>query len=457
MLRCSSLWKLFPERTLLADYDLIIVGGGPAGLTAGLYAARANMSAVLLEGKDTGGEILNTELIEDYPGFESVTGAELAQKMADHARKFGLKIETYARGKQIRVEGDRKIVELEDGTIHRAYAVIVTVGGEPTKLGVPGETEYHGRGVSYCAVCDGAFFKGSDLAVVGGGDSAFQEGLFLTRFAKKLHVVHRRADFRAQSILQDRLLAKDMVHTVTPATVKEIGGDGTAVKWMDVARDGRVERIPVEGVFVFVGFKPVGRQLFADHIDHDDNGYLITDQYMQTSIPGVYAAGDTRAQLAKQITTAVGDATTAVLHAERYIEELKHAERAFPQAPREVVAQTASRMKILTFAPGATVVREGETSDHFYVIAKGEALVLGRGPSGEDRPLNTLRAGDYFGEVGILSGHARNATVRAKTSLEVMALDADAFRTLMASSQATSDEFARVAKSRERVLKDAGR
>ena len=439
----------------MADYDLIIIGGGPAGLTAGLYAARANMSAILLEGKDVGGEILNTDLIEDYPGFESVTGAELAQKMADHARKFGLKIETYAPVKQVRVEGDRKIVELEDGTTHRAYAVIVTVGGEPVKLGVPGETEYHGRGVSYCAVCDGAFFKGNDLAVIGGGDSAFQEGLFLTRFAKKLHLVHRRSDFRAQAILQDRLLAKDMVRTVTPATVKEIGGDGTAVKWLDVARDGEVERIPVEGVFVFVGFKPVGRQLFADHIDHDPNGYLITDQFMQTSLPGVYAAGDTRAQLAKQITTAVGDATTAVLHAERYIEELKDIERVFPEAPRDVVARTASRMRILTFPPGSVVIREGEPSDRFFVIAKGQAVVAQRDAGGAERELGTLGPGDYFGEVGLLSGHARNATVRAKTSLEVLALDDDAFRALVESSQATSEQIGRVAKARARVGRGA--
>lgn len=435
----------------MADYDLIIIGGGPAGLTAGLYAARANMSAILLEGKDVGGEILNTDLIEDYPGFESVTGSELAQKMADHARKFGLKIETYARVKQVRVDGDRRVVELEDGTSHRAYAVIVTVGGEPVKLGVPGESEYHGRGVSYCAVCDGAFFKGSDLAVIGGGDSAFQEGLFLTRFAKKLHVIHRRDEFRAQAILQDRLLGNDMVHTVTPATVKEIGGDGTAVKWVDVTRDGKVERIPVEGVFVFVGFKPVGRQLFADHIDHDENGYLITDQYMQTSIPGVYAAGDTRAQLAKQITTAVGDATTALLHAERYIEELKHTERAFPHAPRDVVARTASRMQTLTFAPGAVVIREGGPSDHFFIVAKGEALVVQRDGSGAERTVGTLHPGDYFGEVGLLTGQTRNATVRAKTSLEVLALDDHAFRALVESSQATGDQIGRVAKSRERV------
>jgi len=171
----------------------------------------------------------------------------------------------------------------------------------------------------------------------------------------------------------------------------------------------------------------------------------------------VYAAGDTRAQLAKQITTAVGDATTAVLHAERYIEELKHTERAFPQAPREVVAETANRMEIFTFPPGAIVMREGEKSERFYVIAKGEAVVVRHDPDGSERIVSTLKPGDYFGEVGILTGHTRNATVRAKTSLEVMALGSDAFRTLMASSQATSDEIAKVAKSRERAEEGARR
>src|SRR2546425_7426993 len=184
------------------------------------------MKTILLDSKDVGGEILNTELIEDYPGFESVTGAELAQKMADHATKFGLKIETHKPVKGVRSEGDRKIVTLEDGTELSAYAVIVTVGGEPTKLGIVGEKEYHGRGVSYCAVCDGAFFKGADLAVIGGGESAFQEGLFLTRFANKLYVVPRRNDFRAQAILQDRLLKMDKVETITPAVVTRIGGNG---------------------------------------------------------------------------------------------------------------------------------------------------------------------------------------------------------------------------------------
>jgi len=418
----------------VTEYDLVIIGGGPAGLTAGLYAARANMKAVLLESKDVGGEILNTDLIEDYPGFASVTGADLSKKMADHALKFGLNIETYKPVKEIRSDGDRKIVVLEDGTELSAYAVIVTVGGEPTKLGVPGEQEFHGRGVSYCAVCDGAFFKGADLAVIGGGDSAFQEGLFLTRFAKTLYVVHRRNEFRAQAILQDRLLRMDKVHSITPAVVKEIGGNGD-VKWIEVERDGKKERVNVEGVFVFIGFRPVGRHLFKEHIEHDKNGYLITDQYMRTSIPGVYAAGDTRAQLAKQITTAVGDATTAVLHAERYIEELRDMERDFPTASRAVVAESASKAELLTFAPGELVVREGDAADRFFMIIKGQAEATRRGADGAQVVVNQLGPGDYFGEIGLLKNAPRNATVRAKTSLEVMAMDQAAFTRLMESSQ----------------------
>ncbi|HEY8861879.1 MAG TPA: FAD-dependent oxidoreductase [Candidatus Limnocylindria bacterium] len=421
----------------MADYDLIIIGGGPAGLTAGLYAARANMSTVLFEAKDIGGELLNTDLIEDWPGEESITGRALAEKMGAHATKFGLKIQPYSPVKKIRSDGDWKVVEMDDGTVHRAYAVIVTVGGEPTKLEVPGETEFHGRGVSYCAVCDGAFFKGEDLAVIGGGDSAFQEGLFLTRFAKNLSLVHRRNDFRAQSILQDRLLGMDNVKAITPATVKEIGGD-TQVRWMDVERDGAVERIPVGGVFVFIGFKPVGRHLFDEHIDHDENGYLLTDQYMRTNIPGVYACGDTRAQLAKQVTTAVGDATTAVLHAERYIEELKHMRRSFPDVPSATLEREVERMKIRRFLSGQTIIREGEPADSFFILTRGAASVRQNGPQGE-REISTLKPGDFFGEIGLLSGTVRNATVRATAPSEVLELDAEGFRDLVESSQLTKD------------------
>ncbi len=423
----------------MSDFDLIIIGGGPAGLTAGLYAARANMAAILFEAKDTGGELLNTDLIEDWPGEESITGRELAEKMAAHATKFGLKIQPYSPVKKIRSDGDWKVVEMDDGTMHRAYAVIVTVGGEPTKLDVPGEAEFHGRGVSYCAVCDGAFFKGEDLAVVGGGDSAFQEGLFLTRFAKNLSLIHRRDEFRAQRILQDRLLGMGSVHAVTPATVKEIGGD-TQVRWIDVDRKGAVERIPVGGVFVFIGFKPVGRHLFDEHIDHDENDYLLTDQYMRTNIPGVYACGDTRAQLAKQVTTAVGDATTAVLHAERYIEELKHMRKSFPDVPSETLEREVERMKLRRFLAGQTIIREGDPADAFFILTRGAASVRQNGPGGE-REISTLKPGDFFGEIGLLTGTARNATVRATAPSDVLVLDAEGFKDLVESSQQTRDRM----------------
>jgi thioredoxin reductase (NADPH) len=435
----------------MADYDLIIIGGGPAGLTAGLYAARANMATILFEAKDIGGELLNTDLIEDWPGEESITGRELAEKMGAHATKFGLKIQRYSPVKKIRSEGDRKVVVMDDGTTHRAYAVIVTVGGIPVKLEVPGESEFHGRGVSYCAVCDGAFFKGEDLAVVGGGDSAFQEGLFLTRFAKNLNLIHRRNEFRAQQILQDRLLGMDQVTAVTPATVKEIGGD-TQVRWIDVDRDGAVERIPVGGVFVFVGFKPVGRYLFDEHVDHDENGYLLTDQYMRTNIPGVYACGDTRAQLAKQITTAVGDATTAVLHAERYIEELKHMRRSFPEVPSETLEREVERMKLRRFLSGQTIIREGEPATSFFILTKGAASVRQNGPDGE-REISTLKPGDFFGEIGLLSGTLRNATVRATAPSEVLELDAEGFRDLVESSQVTKERVQ--SRMEERLAKAA--
>ena len=435
----------------MADYDLIIIGGGPAGLTAGLYAARANMHTVLFEAKDVGGELLNTDLIEDWPGEESITGREIAEKMAAHAKKFGLEIKPYSPVKKIRSDGDWKVVVMDDGTVHRAYTVIVTVGGEPTKLEVPGETEFHGRGVSYCAVCDGAFFKGEDLAVIGGGDSAFQEGLFLTRFAKNLSLVHRRNEFRAQPILQDRLLGMKNVQAVTPATVKEIGGD-SQVRWIDVDRDGAVERIPVGGVFVFVGFKPVGRHLFDEHVDHDENGYLLTDQYMRTNIPGVYACGDTRAQLAKQITTAVGDATTAVLHAERYIGELKHMRRSFPEVPSETLEREVERMKLRRYLAGQTIIREGDPADSFFILTRGAASVRQNGPDGE-REVSTLKPGDFFGEIGLLSGTPRNATVRATAPTEVLELDAEGFKDLVESSQLTKD---RVQAEMEARLAKAG-
>ena len=193
----------------------------------------------------------------------------------------------------------------------------------------------------------------------------------------------------------------------------------------------------------------MGRYLFADHIDHDKNGYLITDQYMQTNIPGVYAVGDTRAQLAKQITTAVGDATTAVLHAERYIEELKHAEQEFPSAPKAKVAEAAARAELLVFSPGTVIVREGEESDRLYMVIKGEAEVTQRHLDGAEEVVNRVGPGEYFGEIGLLADAPRNATVRARTSVEAMAIDRATFRRLLESSQTTADEVRQVAKERK--------
>ena len=201
---------------------------------------------------------------------------------------------------------------------------------------------------------------------------------------------------------------------------------------------------------MFIGFRPVGRHLFKEHVEHDKNGYLITDQYMRTSIPGVYAAGDTRAQLAKQITTAVGDATTAVLHAERYIEELKDIERAFPEEPKEIAAETASRADLVVFAPGDLIIREGEAGDKFYMVIRGEAEATQRGPDGAQVVVGRFGPGDYFGEIGLLSDAPRIATVRARTPLEVMALDRETFGRLMANSQATEAEVRRVAAARTR-------
>jgi thioredoxin reductase (NADPH) len=301
-------------------WDVLIVGGGPAGLTAGLYAARANLRAVLVERLLPGGELLNTDLIEDYPGFISTTGRELAELMEQHATKFGLKIEQGTVERISRDDGGF-FTRTEEGPTFHSKTVILTAGGTPRKLDVPGEEELAGRGVSYCAVCDGPLFRDKEVAVVGGGDSAFQEGLYLTRHASKVNIVHRRDEFRAQPILQDKARENEKINFVTSAVVDEIGG-AKNVEWAKVrnVKDGTIQTLPLEGVFVFIGFTPnVG--MFDEHLDHDEQGFLITNDRMETRVPGLYAAGDVRTQLARQITTAVGDATTAAIAAEQYIED----------------------------------------------------------------------------------------------------------------------------------------
>jgi thioredoxin reductase (NADPH) len=304
-------------------YDVVIVGAGPAGLAAGLYAGRMELKAVALERLAPGGELLNTLDIEDYPGFEHITGQELSERMEAHARKFGLEID-YHEVQEIWRDGQEQVVTVEDGSEYRAPAVIVTAGGQPKKLGVPGEAELAGRGVSYCAICDGAFFKDQTVMVVGGGDSALEEGVFLTRYASRVIIVHRRQEFRAQAVAVAAARANPKVELVLDSVVDEILGDETGKVRAAKVRNlvsGEVREIETAAVFPFIGFTP-NSNIFRDHVDHDDLGYIHTDASMATSQPGIFAAGDVRHQLTKQITTAVGDGTTAVVAVTKLLEQL---------------------------------------------------------------------------------------------------------------------------------------
>jgi thioredoxin reductase (NADPH) len=306
------------------ELDVVIVGAGPAGLCAALYAGRGLLRSVLLERGVPGGELLNTEWIDDYPGFEHVLGRELAERMAAHARKFGA---------DIRQDTVEAIVKRDDGIfevvtamnrVYEAPTVILTAGGTPLKLDVPGELEYAGKGVSYCAVCDGAFFKGDTVAVIGGGDAAVEEADYLTRYASKVYVIHRRDRFRASKILQERLFANPKIEVIWNKQVRQFNGSPAGLQSIDLVNSltGDESNLPATGAFIFIGFKP-NTGLVRQHAEHDPIGYLITDDRMMTSIPGLFAAGDVRAQLTRQITTAVGDATTAAIAVEKYLADRK--------------------------------------------------------------------------------------------------------------------------------------
>jgi thioredoxin reductase (NADPH) len=310
-------------------YDVIIVGAGPAGLCAAMYAGRGMLKALTIERGAPGGELLNTDLIEDYIGFESIKGWELAQKMAEHARKFGADIVTDTVEKVRKAEDGSFDVVTARGQVYRAPAVILTAGGTPVKLGVPGEKEYAGKGVSYCAVCDGAFFKGEVLAVVGGGDAAVEEADYLTRYATKVYIVHRRDQLRASKILQERAFANPRIEMVWNKRVVEIKGSerGTDRLELEDTVTGAHSTLTVGGVFIFVGFKP-NTGIVEGHVRHDAGGYFVTDERMMTSIPGLFAAGDVRSQLTRQITTAVGDATTAAIAVEKYLAALREQQKA---------------------------------------------------------------------------------------------------------------------------------
>ncbi|MED3384599.1 thioredoxin-disulfide reductase [Bacillus subtilis] len=303
-------------------YDVIIIGAGPAGMTAAVYTSRANLSTLMIERGIPGGQMANTEDVENYPGFESILGPELSNKMFEHAKKFGAE---YAYGdiKEV-IDGKEYKVVKAGSKEYKARAVIIAAGAEYKKIGVPGEKELGGRGVSYCAVCDGAFFKGKKLVVVGGGDSAVEEGVYLTRFASKVTIVHRRDKLRAQSILQARAFDNEKVDFLWNKTVKEIheeNGKVGNVTLVDTVT-GEESEFKTDGVFIYIGMLPLSKPFENLGITNEE-GYIETNDRMETKVEGIFAAGDIREKSLRQIVTATGDGSIAAQSVQHYVEELQ--------------------------------------------------------------------------------------------------------------------------------------
>lgn len=302
-------------------YDVIIAGAGPGGMTAAVYTSRANLSTLMIERGVPGGQMANTEDVENYPGFESILGPELSTKMFEHAKKFGAE---YAYGdiKEI-IDGKEYKTVVAGSKQYKTRSVIISTGAEYKKLGVPGEKELGGRGVSYCAVCDGAFFKGKQLFVIGGGDSAVEEGVYLTRFAEKVTIVHRRDELRAQKILQQRAFDNEKVDFIWSHTLKQINEKDGKVGSVTLVskKDGSEQELPADGVFIYVGMLPLSKP-FENLGITNEAGYIVTNERMETKIPGIFAAGDVREKTLRQIVTATGDGSIAAQSAQHYVEEL---------------------------------------------------------------------------------------------------------------------------------------
>lgn len=303
------------------SYDVIILGGGPAGLTAGLYASRAQLRTLLVERMLLGGQVMTTTKVENYPGFPGgIDGPDLMLKMQEHCQEFGMEIR-YGEATALQtVEGGYEVVV--DGEPLATKTVIVAVGAEPRKLDVLGEAAFVGRGVSYCATCDGAFFKNVEVAVAGGGDTAAEEALYLTRFASKVYLIHRRDTLRATKLLQDRVFANPKIEMVWNTVVQRIEGDPSGLKCVELKNTvtNKFECLPVAGIFIAIGITPKAAFL-TETLEVDAEGYLVTDDECRTRLPGVFVAGDVRKKLLKQIATAVGDGAIAGVMAEKYLLE----------------------------------------------------------------------------------------------------------------------------------------
>lgn len=304
----------------IKEYDIAIIGGGPAGLSAGLYAARGNMKTVILEKLIPGGQLNNTAEVENYPGMDHMTGPQIGEEMAKQTQRFGCEIVNNCNITKVNLKD--KIIETDKG-IFKAKAVIIATGSEYRKLSVPGEKEYNAKGVSYCAVCDGAFFKEKDLVVVGGGDSAVEEGIFLTKFAKKVTIVHRRNSFRAEKIIQNRAFKNPKIDVIWDTVVPEIKGNGNGVIGVTLknVKTNETKEFPCDGVFIYIGLEP-NTQLFKGQIELDEGNKIKTNEKMETNVKGVYAAGDVRETPLKQAVTAASDGSIAATMAISYIESL---------------------------------------------------------------------------------------------------------------------------------------
>lgn len=303
-------------------YQLVIVGGGPAGLTAGLYAARGRLKTLLIEKGATGGQVLITDWVDNYPGFtEGVSGFDLMDKMTAHADRFGLE-KKFAVIASLDLQGAIKRITLENGEVITAQSVIICTGARPKRLNIPGEHEFSGRGVSYCATCDGPFYRDLEIAVVGGGDTAIQEALHLTRFAAKVTIIHRRDELRATKILQEKAFCNPKIKFVWNTQVQTIYGGQEGVNSLLLRSNAGEERVLlVGGIFIFIGIQPNSDILPLDTLETDPNGFLITDEEMATSLAGVFAAGDIRSKRFRQIVNAAGEGAVAALSAERHLEQ----------------------------------------------------------------------------------------------------------------------------------------
>ncbi len=299
------------------DYDIVIIGAGPAGLAAGLYAARARRRTILLERKVTGGQISLTSTVENYPGFEEVDGFELGQMMQRQAEKYGMET-GYTEVTGLQRSDGLHVVHTKDGD-YRAKAVILTGGADYDRLGIPGEDELIGRGVSYCATCDAAFFKDQVCAVVGGGDAAMDEGLFVTSYASKVYVIHRRDELRASKILQERAFANPKMEFIWNTVVEEVQGTDAVerLKLRNVVTN-EGSTLDVNAIFIFIGLHP-NTDYLKGMLKTDNGGHIYVNEWMETEVPGLFAAGDIRANSARQVVSAAGDGATAAIRADHYI------------------------------------------------------------------------------------------------------------------------------------------